>query len=278
MRTYDPDSKYDQEEIERIKPEPWMLEQMKLNPEYVHWGPGEDYMSESFPVGMTREERREKGMESGWNSSMSYVDWSEHTLQPDELNEVVHFYFSINRASEKCPDCRNGYSRAAEKIERDLISGGAYNGHISETHLRFLYDSDRLHVGPKLQKQIDALRKKDRTRDPFVVPIGILREACTGPLAIDSLRLAALVRFDCERAKVPSECATCQGHSYLYMEEPAKLQLTYWMLHPRKGAARGVEVLDIKKADLQAVYNFLGTAARRNFERFAAVQALSSTG
>jgi hypothetical protein len=44
MRSFDPNDEYDVEELEKLHAEPWMLCLLDLNPEYVSWGPHEDYM------------------------------------------------------------------------------------------------------------------------------------------------------------------------------------------------------------------------------------------
>jgi hypothetical protein len=41
-----------------------------------------------------------------------------------------------------------------------------------------------------------------------------------------------------------------------------------WMLHPRKGCSRGVEVLEITESELPMVYAWLREAADRNAKRF----------
>lgn len=53
---------------------------------------------------------------------------------------------------------------------------------------------------------------------------------------------------------------------------PSSLVLTVWMLHPRKSAARGAEIV-VEKADLPAVLAWLAYAAKRNADRFAKVVA-----
>ena len=46
MRKYPETPEELQEEIEKLHPEPWQLELLKLNPSYVWWGNFEDYMSD----------------------------------------------------------------------------------------------------------------------------------------------------------------------------------------------------------------------------------------
>jgi hypothetical protein len=44
MRNYDPSCEFDAKELKRLNPEPWQVKMLELNPSYVCWGPGEDYM------------------------------------------------------------------------------------------------------------------------------------------------------------------------------------------------------------------------------------------
>ncbi len=80
-----PKNKSDHKELERLNVAPWMVEYLKLNPDYPHWGPGEDYMA---------------GSESnGWSASLEIDGWA--TFGPwslDDMNECVHFYFELDRS------------------------------------------------------------------------------------------------------------------------------------------------------------------------------------
>jgi hypothetical protein len=47
------------------------------------------------------------------------------------------------------------------------------------------------------------------------------------------------------------------------------LGLVLWILHPRKGASRGVSIARVERTELPAVATWLQEAAERNAERFA---------
>ena len=47
------------------------------------------------------------------------------------------------------------------------------------------------------------------------------------------------------------------------------MQLVLWMIHPRSGASRGVEIKNINKEDLLKVFEYLREAANRNANRFS---------
>jgi hypothetical protein len=44
--------------------------------------------------------------------------------------------------------------------------------------------------------------------------------------------------------------------------------LTLWMIHPRKGCSRGVEIKSLEEGDVPEAFRFLKHAARRNASRF----------
>ena len=75
MRTY-PTDDYDKEHLEDLNAEQWMVDCLKMNPDYPFWGNHEDYMMGG----------------SGWDKPVELESFDElWTL--DELNEVVNFYF-----------------------------------------------------------------------------------------------------------------------------------------------------------------------------------------
>ena len=51
---------YDEEEVKELNAEQWQIDLLKLNPEYVHWGPHEDYMYNDG---------------KGWNGRVIHETW-----------------------------------------------------------------------------------------------------------------------------------------------------------------------------------------------------------
>ena len=79
----------------------------------------------------------------------------------------------------------------------------------------------------------------------------------------------------CKRLGVPYSCPTCEGHGSLFTG-PAYLTLVLWVLHPRKGCSRGVEVNHIQQDELPTVYAYLQAAAKRNAKRFSKLTRLKT--
>jgi len=63
-------------------------------------------------------------------------------------------------------------------------------------------------------------------------------------------------------------CSQCEGEGYFYTDK-ATLRLQLWILHPRKGASRGVYLKEIKRSELSKVVSYLLEASERNQERFS---------
>lgn len=89
----------------------------------------------------------------------------------------------------------------------------------------------------------------------------------------DSINAWVCIKARCEREGAAVECARCGGAARLYTAPAAHLALIVWLLHPRKGASRGVEIKRIEEGEMPDVLRWLSDAAKRNADRFAAVVA-----
>ena len=100
---------YDEDEAEEINAEQWQIDLLNLNPEYVSWGPHEDYMC---------------AIKTGWSSRIIYNTWKDFgPWELNELNECVNFYFSLDRESKECHSCNgNGYHKDAQTIVNTFYS------------------------------------------------------------------------------------------------------------------------------------------------------------
>lgn len=241
MRTVPADD--DRDDVDVLNAEPWMLDLLALNPSYVFWGPHEDYM---WKTG------------SGWDARVILARWSD--MWPlDELNECVNFYFSVERASVKCEACDgSGHNHATKRISDSFY---AHDG-----------------VGPRWDDQItddevDALWAKGRlTHDfkdgkPTAAQVNAWQRS--RGLGHDGINRWILIETRAARLGVLGHCAACEGRGHVFTEPAAHVTLTLWMLHPRKGCSRGVEVERIEREDLPAVFGWLREAAQRNAQRFA---------
>ncbi len=258
MRTYD--EKYAKE----LNAEDWMIKQLELNPSYVHWGPYEDYMCNS----------------GQWCSRLVYDNWSE-MFGLDELNECVNFYFSVERDSKDCDCCSaSGYNKETKMIADQFYS------HSSRDNCSINTPNGLVKIQPNwhsnlCQEEVDALVLENRlheftsefTNGKWVkkktnVTADEVNNANRKTMVHDGINRIICIESYSKRLGVYGLCNECNGSGYKYVEDKARLALVLWILHPRKGASRGVHIKNIKKDELQSVYEFLNGANKRNQERF----------
>lgn len=257
------EDKWDAEDVSRINAEPWMLELLKLNPEYTSWGPHEDYMTKEG---------------HGWDSRQIRATWSDFgPWQLDDLNECVNFYFEVDRATIPCAACgQTGYNPATKKIADAFYAhegpGPRWVHSITQDEVQTLVDAGRLTDFTHTFVAGEGWQPKD----PPVCPTASEVNAWSAGrgLGHDAINRGILIETRAKRLGVYGSCPECDGHGSVFTEPAAHVSLTLWWLHPRKGCSRGVEVSSIERSDLPAVFAFLREAAARNAARFARVVAL----
>src|SRR5690606_30806473 len=95
---------YDEREIQELNAEPWMIDILKLNVGYNHWGCFEDYMNKE---------------DAGWETR-SILQSFDEMWKLDDYNELVNFYFGINRESIECIHCGGtGYNKETYQLSKD---------------------------------------------------------------------------------------------------------------------------------------------------------------
>lgn len=304
MRFFDPEDKYDVEKLSRLNAKPWQLALLKYNPEYVFWGPHEDYMW--------------KKENAGWEKPILYDSWKKMEIKLDELNEVVNFYFEIDRESKECETCNHtgyhpdamwitesfyrhsspfsnqtDYERAtAEALKRafsmDTEKKKGNNSFPSEAIMDKYGQAFRdfcFEMGVHefwnnriTQDELDELVKHGRLRDfkdPTVEEVNESQQKKgKGFLSHDAINRSILIDQRCKRLGIPKTCTDCEGHGHVFTAPEAHVNLVMWLLHPRKGASRGVEVKNILEEDLPVIFEFLRQAAERNQQRFSKIPVL----
>lgn len=290
MRCYNKDDKDDRKELKALAPEPWMVELLAMNPDYCSWGPHEDYMI---------------GDDKGWASRVLVEGWENHGFALDDLNECVNFYFEIARPSKNCETCAGeGVHPDAQWVtesfyrhsspftvetqhERDVTAALArLGGERSERlHGRGNYPAEAVlkkygkafrefckemrtygsWSGRITEDEFAALKKEKRdwgqTREQFNAGQGHKHDAINRWILIEQ-RL--------KRLGLPHKCPDCKGTGSHYIA-PSHVNLVLWILHPRKGCSRGVEISKIKETDLPEVFKYLRHAAQRNADRFGKI-------
>lgn len=245
MRTY-PEDESDRKDIDELNAEPWMIEILKKNPDYVFWGNFEDYMIKEG---------------HGWDSRLQFNSWKEFgPWNLDEYNEVANFYFEVSRNSKECDVCEGtGYNEGTKKIHDTFYA-----------HM----NPKREHWNDKItQDEFEALKEHDRCRE-FSTVEEVNRANTHGESfqilgSHDAINNWILVETRAKRLGMWGKCTACGGNGYLFTEDKGHLDLQLWILHPRKGCSRGVYIKNIKEEELLEVIKFLKEAAKRNAERFS---------
>lgn len=247
-----PTDKFDKKDLVRLKAEPWMIKLLEMNPSYVYWGPGEDYMETK---------------EHGWDRAIVEPSWKESGFKElDDLNEVVHFYFAVERSSKECPACKgSGYNSKTAELSRNYYghtssTGEGWNNSITQDEVEALVKQGRLW---ELTGRGEGGKAK---RMPTAQEVNEWNRKGIGH---DAINKGILVETRAKRLGFYGYCPDCEGHSEVFTAPKAHVKLVLWVLHPRKGCSRGVEISNITKEDLPEIFEYLKTAQERNTARFA---------
>lgn len=239
------------DEIAELHAAPWQIDLLKLNPEYCCWGPHEDYMI----------------ARGQWNSPVFFESWASFDWGLDDLNECVNFYFDVYRPSKECPKCfdSNGYHALAQPVVntfyrhqcRDIgrPESDAWNDKITEDECQALIEAGRIPAGS--------------------TAAGVNAAQGARGFGHDAINRVILIRARLARLGLPVACGTCDGSGRVYTADAASVDLVLWMLHPRKGCSRGVEIKGVQRDDLPSIYRYLTTALERNTQRFRVVADLA---
>lgn len=265
MRSY-PTDEYDRKELELLNAEPWMADLLKLNPSYPYWGPGEDYMTSA------------SSSSHGWAGAIHCATWADMTMTADELNVFPNFYFNVHRASTACVACgTRGYAPEARRLEDEFYdferTGKRWCDAITLDEARALVAAGRLcdfFAEEPLRTPRAARERAARVDEAFVARVNRANGTSTRDVfrQHDVINRSILVRTRCEAQGYAVYCPVCSGRGTVFTEPAAHVQLVLWLLHPRKGASRGVVIQRIEQSDLPAVYEMLRTAAAQNAARF----------
>lgn len=242
MRNY-PSDTFDSERAAELNAPAWMLETLKLNPSYTAWGPHEDYMMSK---------------DGSWSSPIFIDSWSELDWQLNDLNEVVNFYFEVQRDAEDCRQCEgHGLNPATRQLAEDWYD---------------FTDTGRRWCDKLTQHEVDALWDKDRLSSfPEKPTANAVNDWSRRGMGHDAINRFICVQARAEREGFYGECEHCAGKGSVFTAEHCNLALVLWVLHPRKGCSRGVMVKSLTEDQLPEVRAYLRGAAERNAQRFAAL-------
>lgn len=257
-----PEYDSDRADLARLNAAPWMVDALKMNPSYTYWGPHEDYMI---------------AKDAGWRAPIFVPTWGEFTIGLDELNEVVHFYFQVTRASENCEACDgSGHNPGTKQIADDFYdfagTGRKWCAAITQDECDALVKGGRLNKLAGCEWDPVAGKMTEPSRAVTAEQVNAANAPGSAFMSDghhDAINRWILVETRARRLGVFGDCPECEGHGSVFTEPVARLGLVLWLIHPRKGASRGVEVANLNETDVPTAVAFLREAAKRNADRFS---------
>jgi hypothetical protein len=195
---------------------------------------------------------------AGWNQPAIVERWADFDWPLNDLNEVASFYFYVERDEEDCADCEHtGYNPKTKAIADDFYdfanAGRKWSHRITDDEAAKLVEERRAPAG-STAAEINAANA------PGARGFGH-----------DAINRFILIEQRARRLGVWGLCPKCDGRGSVFISDTAHLGLVLWMLHPRKGCSRGVEVKALAREDVAKAVAYLAAAAKRNAERFSGV-------
>lgn len=274
MRKYpDLNNKYDVRDLELLKVQEWQLEALKMNPDYPHWGNDEEYMW--------------KNGDSGWDRPIE-IEGISNLFTLDDYNELVHFYFFLSRKNHQCPSCEgSNYNKETHQLSEDWYdfkgTGRRWDKKLTEVEIEALVKggrlSDLMDSWYRFDEETNTWMSLDQTVEyskrewvPCEAPVMPTPDQvniwASNGLGHDAINKMICVKARAKHLGIYGHCDLCED-GYVYDEPAGKLGLQMWILHPRKGASRGVRLSEIKELELPQIVEYLKSAAARNADRFS---------
>lgn len=236
---------------------------------YVGWGPYEDYLC---------------AQDKGWRSPMFYDTWRDFhdgqdaaadpegggaRIWDDDLNLVADFYFDIHHESAECVACdQSGYNSGTKRIDDDYYNpdctGRKWIHDITQDEVQALVDSNRLY---DFTHRVEPGKGWVPREDGRVPTAAEVNEWSRKGIGHDAINQGILIRTRAKRLGVWGLCEKCDGTTRIRTSDDM-LSLYIWLLHPRKGAGRGIHIKSVLPEDLPEVRAFLRRSWNKHTEHF----------
>jgi hypothetical protein len=290
------------EALDEYACDPWMVEQLRRNPSYPHWGPHEDYQW----VKDTRHPDSPRAF-SNWPHFKRCFTVGKHPEDTADRSggEIVNWYFSLERQQNECRDCeRSGLNQATKEISDHWYNhlhptGDGWSHDLTQDEVDALQEFGRLgglsvmHTLEELERLVtagkikraeavarweardctkdlvrdngDILNRTVRWRDQ--VPAEEVNAAYRQGIGHDGINHGICVEVRAKRLGVYGLCPTCEGKGQIAVETRGRLAVVLWVVNPRTGQNYGVEILNIREDELPEVYEFVLSCGQRLADR-----------
>ena len=190
-----------------------------------------------------------------------------------DLNLIADYHFEIVYDTENC-DCYQGYAPQIEQIARTFYSDGlneGWNDKITQDEVQALVDNGRLYDWTHTYKENGWQRREDGYI-PTAEEVNAAQNKRDSK-SHDAINCCILIEARAKRLGLlnddgTSTCKRCQGKAYRRIG-PDRLVLYLWLLHPRKGASRGVTIKNVQLEELPEVKEFLRYSMEQHKKHFA---------
>lgn len=251
MRDYPSD--LNEKDVIDLKADTWQLDMLKLNSGYNHWGVYEDSMSST----------------ESWRGRIINETWEDFEIELDDLNVLVNFYFEVYRENKNCELCDgSGLNEATKQLEDDWYdfnnTGRKWKNSLTKVEIFALMKCGRI-------EDINGIKKVfDTEKNIWHTWTSGNKSKCDAPTEDEipnpdtinnNIKHDGINRWTCVKARakhlgIYGDCEYCND-GIEYTSDKAKLSLQLWIIHPRKGAARGVYIKNIKEEEIDSVIDFL---------------------
>jgi hypothetical protein len=213
------------------------------------------------------------------------MDGEAQLWELDEYNELVNFYFFIDRDAKECQCEGTGLNPKTKQLSDDWYdfarTGRKWMNNITDIEVKALVKAGSLSNLTDKRYSFDEEKNVwtyldtekhewvEMEGEPVFPTAEEVNEWSRKGMGHDSYNEYICVKARAKHLGVYGKCEHCEGKGYVYIEEKPRLALQMWMLHPRKGAARGVILRNINQEEIPKVMEYLKEARDRNAERFS---------
>src|SRR4029077_10336136 len=180
--------------------------------------------------------------------------FATQTFQEREIGRLFREKFGINRP----PDLHPSGSFPSEEVfakykpefrsfcQSMLAGDGYWSNKLVQAEVDALVEGERLVDWTHVWTEGNGWQKNPSAKIPTADEINANEGRRPGTVRLagghDAINQGICVRARCTRFGIPVTCTDCSGHGSVYTAPKGTLGINLWILHPRKGADRGIEI------------------------------------